>query len=436
MPVNERFTEYCRQVSEQIRWRRMRGIVARELEQHLCDQQDAYIEQGHEADEAAQMAVEQMGDARMVGEALDRAHRPQTPWLPMVLILLLLAAGLTLQSLMQPHELPLVHYGIAAILFLLGYFTDVTWLGRHAGKVYGLALAGTLLAVFCAFRSNIADGIAVLPLLQFYIMLGNLSLIFPVVYGLLIYRMRNSGVGGIILCGLAYLPFAVILIVVPSFIGYLIYTIAALVLLCTAIWQGWFQVRRSRGMAMVLIPTLVCVGRALAYIAASPRFQATLNPWLDPDGYGYLNGRLRELLSQSVFWGRGTGDISLIPNLETDHALIFGIHSFGWGAFLALMLLVVGLCIYCVCRGLRQHSMLGKLVVLAVSTTFALQVLSYGLSNLGYNLFGAISFPFVSYGGTALVLNALLMGCMLSVFRAGPWMCDPIAPSGAPCKRA
>ena len=65
--------------------------------------------------------------------------------------------------------------------------------------------------------------------------------------------------------------------------------------------------------------------------------------------------------------------------------------------------------------------------VVAVSTTFVLQVLSYGVTNLGYALFGAISFPFVSYGGTALVFNALLMGCMLSVFRMGPWVRDSVA---------
>ena len=74
MPSNEHFTEYCQQVSQQIRWKRVRGVVAQELEQHLCDQQDAYVEQGHDADEAARMAVAQMGDAQMVGQALNQTH--------------------------------------------------------------------------------------------------------------------------------------------------------------------------------------------------------------------------------------------------------------------------------------------------------------------------------------------------------------------------
>ena len=142
---------------------------------------------------------------------------------------------------------------------------------------------------------------------------------------------------------------------------------------------------------------------------------------------GHLNNQVRELVTQAAFWGQGGGDLSTIPNLETDYTLLYGIHRFGLGPFLALMLLSVGLCIFCMRRGLRQQSMLGKLLVVAVSTTFVLQVLSYGVTNLGYALFGAISFPFVSYGGTALVFNALLMGCMLSVFRMGPWVRDSVA---------
>lgn len=432
MPSNEHFTEYCRQVSQQIRWKRVRRVVAQELEQHLCDQQDAYVEQGHDADEAARMAVAQMGDAQMVGQALNQTHRPQTPWLPMFVILVLLAVGLVLQSVLSPDAIWALPYGIAAAAFFLGYFMDTSLLGRHAGKVYGLVLALSLLALFRIRVSlhavMLGHSFAVLSLPPFNIMLGNLALIFPMAYGLFVYKMRNRGMSGIVYCGLAYLPFAGILLCIPTIIGFLLYTIASLVLLCTALWQGWFQVRRGRGLALVLIAALVYLGVFFValFSAESLRFRIFLNTGLDMDSFEYLHYQAREIIAQAAFWGEGSGDLSGIPCLETDYALLYGIHRFGLGPFLALMLLSVGLCIFCVRRGLRQQSMLGKLLVLAVSTTFILQVLSYGVTNLGYGLFGVISFPFVSYGGTALVFNALLMGCMLSVFRMGPWVRDAV----------
>ena len=404
MPSNEHFTEYCQQVSQQIRWKRVRGVVAQELEQHLCDQQNAYVEQGHDADEAARMAVAQMGDAQMVGQALNQTHRPQTPWLPMFVILVLLAMGLVLQSVLSPDTIRALPYGIAAAAFFLGYFMDTSLLGRHAGKVYGLVLALSLLALF---RANIilnvelaGHGFVSLSLPPFHIMLG------------------------IVYCGLAYLPFAGILLWIPTIIGFLLYTITSVLLLYTAIWQGWFQVRRVRGLALALIPPLMCCGVFLVTLLSSENLQFR-SFRIDLDGH--LNHQVRELIAQAAFWGEGSGDLSTILNLETDYSLLYGIHRFGLGPFLVLMLLSVGLCIFCMRRGLRQQSMLGKLLVVAVSTTFVLQVLSYGVTNLGYALFGAISFPFVSYGGTALVFNALLMGCMLSVFRMGPWVRDSVA---------
>ena len=428
MPSNEHFTEYCRQVSQQIRWKRVRRVVAQELEQHLCDQQDAYVEQGHDADEAARMAVAQMGDAQMVGQALNQTHRPQTPWVPMFVILVLLAVGLVLQSVLSPDAIWALPYGIAAAAFFLGYFMDTSLLGRHAGKVYGLVLALSLLALFRIRVSlhavMLGHSFAVLSLPPFNIMLGNLALIFPMAYGLFVYKMRNRGMSGIVYCGLAYLPFAGILLCIPTIIGFLLYTIASLVLLCTALWQGWFQVRRVRGLALALIPPLMCCGAFLVTLLSSESLQFR-SFRIDLDGH--LHNQVRELVAQAAFWGQGGGDLSTIPNLETDYTLLYSIHRFGLGPFLALMLLSVGLCIFCVRRGLRQQSMLGKLLVLAVSTTFILQVLSYGVTNLGYGLFGVISFPFVSYGGTALVFNALLMGCMLSAFRMGSWVRDSVA---------
>ena len=432
MPSNEHFTEYCQQVSQQIRWKRVRGVVAQELEQHLCDQQDAYVEQGHDADEAARMAVAQMGDAQMVGQALNQTHRPQTPWLPMFVILVLLAVGLVLQSMLSPDAIWALPYGIAAAAFILGYFMDTSLLGRHAGKVYGLVLTLSLLALF---RTNIilevaleGHGFVSLSLPPFHIMLGNLALIFPIAYGLFVYRMRNRGMLGIVFCGLAYLPFAGILLWIPTIFGFLLYTITSVLLLCTAIWLGWFHVRRVRGLALVLITALACLGVFFAALFSmeSLRFRIFLNTGLDMESFNYLHNKVRELIAQAAFLGEGSGDLSTIPNLETDYTLLYGIHRFGLGPFLVLMLLSVGLCIFCIRRGLRQQSMLGKLLVVAVSTTFVLQVLSYGVTNLGYGLFGVISFPFVSYGGTALVFNALLMGCMLSVFRMGPWVRDAV----------
>lgn len=63
----ETIQAYLDAVGEQIRWKRARPVVARELEQHLTDQRDAFLEEGADPETAERMAVEEMGDPVFVG---------------------------------------------------------------------------------------------------------------------------------------------------------------------------------------------------------------------------------------------------------------------------------------------------------------------------------------------------------------------------------
>ena len=92
----ETIREYLDTVQEQIRWKRVRLVVARELEQHLTDQRDAFLEEGTAPEEAERLAVEEMGDPVTVGTELDRIHRPKPQWglLTATLVLALLGGVL------------------------------------------------------------------------------------------------------------------------------------------------------------------------------------------------------------------------------------------------------------------------------------------------------------------------------------------------------
>lgn len=131
MLPREWIAAYCRQSAEQICWKRARPAVMRELEQHLQDQTEAYTKQGYEQEQ-------------------DQAHRPQTPWFPLFVVLGLLALGAALQVMLAGQMTPLVSYGVAAGLFALGYFGDIGWLGKHGMKIYGGVLAGAVLLLIGA----------------------------------------------------------------------------------------------------------------------------------------------------------------------------------------------------------------------------------------------------------------------------------------------
>ena len=71
---------YLEAVQAQIRWKRARPVLVRELEQHLEDQRDSFLQEGNSPEEAERLAVQDMGDPVTVGTELDRVHRPRPPW--------------------------------------------------------------------------------------------------------------------------------------------------------------------------------------------------------------------------------------------------------------------------------------------------------------------------------------------------------------------
>ena len=87
---------YLNIVSEQMRCKRARPAVLKELKDHIEDQKDDYMTAGMTAQEAEEEAVRQMGDPVEVGVSLDRLHRPKMEWKLLSYIFLLSILGMVL----------------------------------------------------------------------------------------------------------------------------------------------------------------------------------------------------------------------------------------------------------------------------------------------------------------------------------------------------
>lgn len=442
MQAADQVKTYIETVCEQIRWKKIHHSVAAELSAHISDQRDAYQSEGMDEAAATQKAIAQMGDAVLVGQALDKTHRPRPQWALILLAALLMMTGIFLRNLMlQPDSIlagrrEFIFVIIAAGLMLITYFLDFSVFGRHPLAFYfGLFL----LSIVALLNSNpIYGNIRFVSILSFQVMLSYVSLIFPLGFSMLIYAMHGRGVRGILLCGAGYLPYALFLMSTSSFSGFLLFTLAALLLLCTAIIKGWFQLPKRVGLALVLTPTLLSILAACYYVMTgtgyrAARAQAMFNPFASPDGAGYLGVTVRQLIADAGFTAKTavTGESGLLPLMDpyaaTDFILTNVIHRFGWLPFFlltGLFLVFTGLALAYV---LKQKSMLGLLVSLACALTILLQILGYIAANLSFPMLAPLSLPFISYSNTALLLNAALTGFMLSAFRTGEAVTDETA---------
>ncbi|MDF2845545.1 MAG: hypothetical protein K0R00_3971 [Herbinix sp.] len=85
-----------------------RNIIQTELENHIEDKMEDYLEQGYDAEEAEQLSINDMGNAKEIGEELNKEHNPIVGWIWQITNLILI--------------LTIVVFGFYFCLFISSFF--------------------------------------------------------------------------------------------------------------------------------------------------------------------------------------------------------------------------------------------------------------------------------------------------------------------------
>lgn len=440
----DKITIYINSVCEQIRWKKAHTILSDELRNHIIDQKNAFIASGLEEESATDKAICEMGDPVIVGTQFDHTHRPKAEWSMIFLTIFSLFVGMIINFFVKSGlpNTPELYYLYSSIVvgiacMIIAYFLDFTIIGKHPKIIF--ALLTVALIVLCTFSIDINGTrrwLSISILGTFYT--SSFMLLFPTAYAGIIYAFRNKGYLGIILCGVFYaIPTFIFLKMSYGITVILLYTLSCLTLLAVSIFKGWFNVKRLYGLLVVFV--LVVTIFAVFLLTAKPyqveRFTTWLSPLSDPFGRGYVTTVTRDILSGAKFFGQGlladtspihyTGDVSLyLPAFNTDYVITYLIHRIGWVAFIAISSVLTAF----IARGFylcsKQKSILGRLVSTSVLLTFTMQVLIYITANLGFQPFSQLTLPLISYGGVSTIINLILIGIMLSVFKSGYLMHD------------
>lgn len=193
-------------------------------------------------------------------------------------------------------------------------------------------------------------------------------------------------------------------------------------------------VQRDLGMATLLLLTfatllfvatrrldIVLFGAAIFAVAALwamhhyPYVQARIavwrNPFLAPLGAGYQSSQAYYALAAGGLFGSGyrLGHPGFIPDVATDYVYAAFAEEFG----LIGSLVVLGMFLATVRRvfavGLEQPDLYSKLLASGLAATLGFQVFIIVGGVIGVFPLTGITLPFMSYGGSSLVANFLLI---------------------------
>jgi cell division protein FtsW len=168
---------------------------------------------------------------------------------------------------------------------------------------------------------------------------------------------------------------------------------------------------------------------ALGAIAAwiSPyrraRIFTFLDPWKDPLGAGLQNVQAQISLGSGGIFGRGLGQgiekIHYLPEAHTD--MIFAVIGEELG-LVGAAVLVVGYCAFAY-AGLRLalscKDPFGKRLAAGITALISGQAAINLAAVLGLAPLTGIPLPFVSYGGSSLMVSLLSVGVLLNIARGG-----------------
>ncbi|MDO5345810.1 MAG: FtsW/RodA/SpoVE family cell cycle protein [Lachnospiraceae bacterium] len=424
--------EYLDILTGQLRCRKAREPVRRELLWHIQDQKEAFLAEGMEEKDAAEAAVREMGDPVEVGGALDRIHRPKMAWKLIGLIGILSIAGFMIQFFLRMHFLGEGADGSSGkqiVYLLLGFavmagvcFLDYSWFGSHARLLSAILLLGSFLGRKY-LGANVNGS-------QKWIFLGGVSidislllLLLVPLYGAILYSYRGEGYRAVAKGILWMAPGLFIVWHCPSVYAMMVLFFSYLIVLTAAIHRGWFQIRRRTVLwslwgAVCLFPVIqgaLILGRG-GYQAE--RLMAVLS--MD-GGSNYQLDVVRRLLAGSHWIGAGsfvqTETAGLFAeNLLGEYILTFVISYYGILAGLFLIGLILLLLVRLYHVSAKQKNQLGSMMGIGCVSVLMLQVIVYLLGNTGVFLMGTYC-PFLTYGGSGIVVDFCLFGLVLSIYR-------------------
>ena len=178
------------------------------------------------------------------------------------------------------------------------------------------------------------------------------------------------------------------------------------------------RLRHLLALAALAIPVIYFVSNHGGYW--SVRIDAWRHPFADQQGIGYQISR-----SLLAFWHGGIGGVGLgngqlkqtIPAPQTD--TIYA--TIGEETGLIGALVVVALYAYFAYRGIRisilAKDMFGKLLAAGITSYLVIQALLNMLSVTNVIPFTGVPLPFISFGGSSLVVNLLAVGILLNISR-------------------
>ena len=152
------------------------------------------------------------------------------------------------------------------------------------------------------------------------------------------------------------------------------------------------------------------------------RLMSFSNPWNDPLGVGYQLSNALMAFGRGEWVGVGFGHsiqkMSYLPEAHTDFMLAVLGEEFGFLGILVVLCLSFAMLIACIKighRALKNQYLRAGYLAYGISIIFLLQIMVNAGMNMGMLPTKGLTLPFISYGGSSLIMCAVMVSLILKI---------------------
>ena len=419
---NNKVNEYINNVCKLIKNKKVHSEIREELFGHINDIIEDYLEIGMSLDTATDKALIQMGNVNTIGHDLNKAHRANSDWLLLIMTTALIFFGFLTTAFLQVNALNdryyinyisklLVFLIISILLSLCILKLDYRGLKKYSFPIYVSSIFLILLTI--AFSPCIngmnhwifiggfsIDTLAVTPILLIISLAG--------IFDNYNWSNKTSFFKGIVL------------VFIPVILFFSLSSISTLIIYLIAVFTimniSGFKLKNLITISSVLITMLLIFIFGATY--RLERFFIFLNPSQDINGAGWIYNQLNTLRNSAGLFGNGANsNLSIIPDANMEFALTSIIHCFGWIVGILVIALVLSFIVRIGLISSTTKNTYGKLLISGLFMLFTIQFILNILANFSLSPILGVSMPFISYGGTQLVINVLAISIINNIYK-------------------
>ena len=152
------------------------------------------------------------------------------------------------------------------------------------------------------------------------------------------------------------------------------------------------------------------------------RLMSFSNPWNDPLGVGYQLSNALMAFGRGEWAGVGLGHsiqkMSYLPEAHTDFMLAVLGEEFGFLGIFVVLSLSFAMLIACIKighRAMKNQYLRAGYLAYGISIIFLLQIMVNAGMNMGMLPTKGLTLPFISYGGSSLIMCAVMVSLILKI---------------------